>query len=505
LTQGHRKAELKKRYRNDLASSRTRCVGEAFIALWQNVVEILRGIAAEYDDKWRVRRRLIDSMLLMLVIFRLVSSKSSQSYGTTIDELWDSCDRLELSLPQKSSIAPSSFCVARKKLHESIFQCANTRILQAYAPESKGYTWHDHRLFAVDGTKINLPRQLLDDGYQRPNKKAHYPLGLVSCLYELRSRLPLDFDLVAHSNERKCARNHLAVLNPNDVVVYDQGYFSYPMLHQHQQTGIHAVFRLQQSSYSVIDEFFASDETDRLVTIFPSSTTRSRIRRQHAELDIVPLPMRLLKYEISGKTYCLGTTLVEPQQHYALHDFMQVYHSRWGIEELYKVSKRLFIIEDFHAKSERGVKQELFAHFVLITMNRLFANHADHQLNAEPPSSVSLDQPGPHPPGAPTRIKTNFKSCIHVIHRHLEELLLLGTRMKSIVQKVFDFVVHRHQKERPGRAYPRKSRKPDPRWQPSKKKKKRSEKKAGPPSNCLRLLSLTVTNMSDAKANTPVT
>lgn len=38
----------------------------------------------------------------------------------------------------------------------------------------------------------------------------------------------------------------------------------------------------------------------------------------------------------------------------------------WNLE-LYKVSKRIFIIDDFHGQTERGVKQELFAHFVLIT------------------------------------------------------------------------------------------------------------------------------------------
>ena len=115
-----------------------------------------------------------------------MSSKNSQSYITTIDDLWDNCDRLELVLPQKSSIAPSSSCAARKKLDESIFCCDNQRILQAYAPESDRYTWRGHRLFAVDGSKINLPRQLVESGYQTPNYQAHYPQGLLSCAYEIR-------------------------------------------------------------------------------------------------------------------------------------------------------------------------------------------------------------------------------------------------------------------------------------------------------------------------------
>ena len=84
LTEGHRAVELKKRYRNDLQSSRTRSVGDAFVAMWTEVTHILPEVAAQYDEQWRVRKRVIDSLILMLLIFRLVSSKNAQSYGTTI-------------------------------------------------------------------------------------------------------------------------------------------------------------------------------------------------------------------------------------------------------------------------------------------------------------------------------------------------------------------------------------------------------------------------------------
>jgi len=469
LTKGHRKAELKKRYRNDLASSHKGDVGDAFVVLWENVVEILHQVAAEYDEKWQLRKRVIDSMILMLLIFRLVSSKNSQGYGTTIDDLWDSCDRLKISLPQKSSIAPSSFCAARKKLDESIFQCANQRILEAYAPERNRYTWNGHRLFGIDGSKINLPRSLVKLGYRTPNAKAHYPQGLLSCLYEIRSRLPYDFNLVAHSVERMCAREHLDVLEKDDVVVYDRGYYSYVMLHQHYQTGIHAVFRLQENSSTVIQDFFASSDTDRDVTISPSPRSASDILKRNPDLDIVPLRMRLLKYRVSETTYCLGTTLIDPEHRYSLQDFMDVYHSRWGVEELYKTSKQIIEVEDFHSKTERGVKQEIFAQFVLITMNRLFTNRADIELNADVPFGHSDVCPDQHTANdeTKTRLQTNFKNCIHVLSRSLEELLLLEKSMRSIVQRAFDVIAGQYQRVRPNRSYPRQSLQPDSRWRSS--------------------------------------
>ena len=117
--------------------------------------------AAEFDRKWRLRNRVIDTVMLMLLIFRLVSSKNTQSYGTSIDDLWDNCKKLNLALPQKNSIAPSSFCAARQKLDEAVFKRAHQKILAAYAVDASRYSWLGHRLFAIDGSKINLPRKLL--------------------------------------------------------------------------------------------------------------------------------------------------------------------------------------------------------------------------------------------------------------------------------------------------------------------------------------------------------
>jgi IS4 transposase len=37
---------------------------------------------------------------------------------------------------------------------------------------------------------------------------------------------------------------------------------------------------------------------------------------------------------------------------YSIEQLSAVYHARWGIEELYKVSKQLMKVEDFHAQNE---------------------------------------------------------------------------------------------------------------------------------------------------------
>jgi hypothetical protein len=477
LTTVHSATSLKKRYRNERRASQTGSVDDAFVALWKNVVHILRQVAQEFDEQWRVRKRVIDSTMLMLLIFRLVSSKNAQSYGTTIDDLWESCRRLKIALPQKRSIAASSFCVARTKLDESVFKCLNGKILAAYAPADSKCRWWGHRLFAIDGSKINLPRELIACGYSRPSDKVHYPEGLLSSLYQVQTQLPFDFDLVSHGDERECAVQHLKILQRDDVVVYDRGYYSYLMLHQHHKTGIHAIFRLQKSSSTAIREFFSGPENDRLATIYPSLRAQLSIRKKVPDIDFIPLKMRLVKYEVAGSMFCLGTTLVEPHQHYPLQDFSDVYHSRWGVEELYKVSKRVFEIQDFHARTERGVKQELFAHFVLITMNRLFAAQTETKVNADGNAFLSTQPSHSSEPASANqtieKARTNFKNCIHVITRSLEELLILHEEMDSAVNRAFNSIVGQHQRVRPGRSYPRKSMKPVSKWRPTLKRTKK--------------------------------
>ena len=262
--------------KNEPVSQKKSIIDDDFLNLWGKVVNIISEVALAYDATWQKRKRVIDSLLLVFLIFRLVFSKNTQSYGTTITEFWHNCHRMKFPLPQKQAISASSFTEARKKLNESIFIELNQRIIQA-CPEKTSERWLGHRLFGVDGSKINLPRELIKAGYATPQQNSHYPQGLLSCCYQLKSKIPYDFDLVSHGNERKCALAHLQTLEPNDVCVYDRGYFSYASLSQHIQAGVHPVFRMKRHAGKAIDEFIDSDKTDEIITLMP---TKARQRDQ---------------------------------------------------------------------------------------------------------------------------------------------------------------------------------------------------------------------------------
>lgn len=446
LSHNHKKSSTK-------ARQTSLSVDDPFVALWSHIIATVVRVADEFDRQWQKRQRVLNTLLLVLFVFRLVFSKNKQGYAITVEELWDQCRLLKAPLPQEKPVAASALCNARAKLDERIFKTLNAEIIRAYDKPNPAHHWQGHRLFAVDGTKMNLPRQLIRQGYLTPSHSAYYPQGLVSCLYQLKTKMPIDFELSAHADERQLALQHLPLLTAGDIVVYDRGYFSYGLLHTHHRQGIHAVFRIPSSTIKAINEFIEGDETDQVISILPATSSERNIREKHPGIKFIPIHLRLIKYTIADTQYIIGTTLLDSEC-YTADALKNLYHARWGIEELYKVSKELIGVEEFHSQSERGVKQELYAHFVLVTLSRIFANHSEDGLN----QSESLKES--------KKIQVNMKNCLVTLARHLEGLFVQQAALvKRTINSIMNSITACQQKCRPNRSYDRQTRKPVKKWQ----------------------------------------
>ena len=175
-----------------------------------------------------------------------------------------------------------------------------------------------------------------------------------------------------------------------------------------------AVFRLQRNTSALFGDFILGDRTDHTVTVTPSADAL--------------------------------------RQRYSVRDLADLYHGRWSIEELYKISKQLLTVEEFHGQTERTVQQELFAHFSLIALARLFTNRSEESFRADPGKPV---------------MQANFKSSLRTVARHLEGLFLEHAAMLGkTVERILAGIAACRQ--RPNRSFPRLSRKPASKWRSSK-------------------------------------
>ena len=436
---------------------------------WIELQTIIEEVSKEFDKRWQVRKRVITSHLLVLFIFKLLLSKNKQGYNSTICELWDTVSSTEgLELPQETPVAASSLCEARQKMPETIFEEMNKAILVHWQQESPFSGWHGHRVFAVDGSKINLPHELSNKGYKiQDADRRHYPTGLMSVLYNLSDGMVYDFSLESHLDERSSAIAHMDQMSAGDVMVVDRGYFSYWFLHESTEKEIHLICRLQPGNMNkAIKQFWDSDKKDVIIDYTPSVSKVSELKKRGFTLKHDKIPLRLIKYTIDNELHVCATTLLNEQ--YSIEEISEIYHARWGIEELYKISKQHIDVEDFHSKTEKGVKQELYAHLLLINIARIFESEAKKQIPPSVKSNEDIDIKNSYWQDFSDNlqnIKINFKNCLLVVGRYLERLFLGdSSSIKDWLPMAISFILRVKQKIRPGRHYPRHSHKPHKKW-----------------------------------------
>lgn len=191
---------------------------EALIEYWFSVKVIVDRVFKEYDGLWQKRNRILNSKIIIMIVFKLILGDRRQGLTTNLTEFWVACTEKSIELPQIKSVTASSFCAARQKVSEEIFKTLNHSLLKNWSEKRCLPLWLGHRLYAVDGSRVNIPRELVEVGFRIYDEgRRHYPQGLLSCLYDVLNKTVYDFDFVSHMNERKCAIEHLKVLKSNDM------------------------------------------------------------------------------------------------------------------------------------------------------------------------------------------------------------------------------------------------------------------------------------------------
>ncbi len=131
ILKGEAKPKPKRRGRPPASDGR-------FVAMWSRVADAAADIAARHDREWMQRRRVPDSLIVMLFVFRLVPARGQKGYATVTAELWEQCRRSGIALPQPQPVAASSVRKARARVHEDLFRDRRREILRTASATRTG-------------------------------------------------------------------------------------------------------------------------------------------------------------------------------------------------------------------------------------------------------------------------------------------------------------------------------------------------------------------------------
>jgi hypothetical protein len=280
---------------------------------------------------------------------------------------------------------------ARAKLRASAFIELNASAVLAtvYGVQHAALVqrWHGHRLLSVDSSLVRLPSsKALGQAFGWVQCANHcgplerYPQGRVSVLYDVLNQIGLEGCLAASSvAETELAHQHLAAVQPGDVVLNDRGYTGYGWLAAVRAAEAHFVSRCSRGSFAAVQQLFARNEAGLsvMVSLPAPKSVRAECQQRGWPLE---LTVRLVTVRLpSGELEVLATSLLD-EAAYATQEFGPVYWQRWGQETYYGCLKGRLELEHCSGQTVEAVEQDFHATVLLSNVERVLVGPAQAQL-----------------------------------------------------------------------------------------------------------------------------
>jgi len=281
------------------------------------------------------------------------------SYQDELDKFFKTIHRVDVA---KRIVSKAALAKARMKLKFEAFVELNMHLINYFEKHFKPRTWFGFRLLAMDGSLTRLPQTdaiIQHFGVWNCRQGAPSPMARISQLFDVLNKITIDAIINPKSvGERELAAQHLLKSMPNDLVLLDRGYPAWWLFSLILSMDANFCARISCTKWKAIRKFFYSG-LDEIIINLPINAT-SVAQCKQLGLDTVPLKLRLIRVENDGNVQILITSLIDTKR-YPIEIFRNLYHSRWPIEEDYKIIKCRMELENFSGKSALSVYQDFHA------------------------------------------------------------------------------------------------------------------------------------------------
>ena len=385
-----------------------------------------------------VRKRLL-SMLHVIMYLLFSDNPSMDSNLANIKR--ELCKIVDF--PKK--ITKQAISYARQAINPLLFlELFNLSVDIFYQNIEKRKTWHGLHVFAIDGSKLELPNSQKNfdhfgEMFKSSNPDSKFTQALASIVYDV-----LD-DYIVHASikrylasERSAALVHLKTLEElgiyeNSVIVFDRGYYSEMMFRYCVSHGHLCCMRLKDSlNFCKAIGKKVSDSIDTL--------------HGNPKAGTEDIPVRIISVKLdTGEYEYLATNIFDTS--FTTDMFRELYFLRWPIEVKYLELKERLGIEDFNGATPVSMIQEFYIKLLFSNLSALVKSSADDIIdkNGRPTNKYRYQSNRSFVIG---QMKTMFPRMVFGlsdIAETLDEILYDASKVKSQIQ--------------PGRKFKRKDKK----------------------------------------------
>ncbi len=299
----------------------------------------------------------------------------------------------------------SAFVQQRGKILPEAFET----IFKMFAEDSdNGRLYNGYRLFAVDGSDIQIPTNPLDKDSYFPGSNGQHPYNLMhlNAMYDLLQRTYVDAIVQKRHRYDECRSLADMVdkssVNQPAIIIADRAYESYNVLAHIQEKGWFFLIRVKDSFSSglaagldlpLVDAFDFSvnlsltrKQTNEVKNLrkqrnhykcIASSQTFDYLplkNRKHLPTVFYQLPFRVVRFPISESSFETVVTNL-PLDSFPPSELKKLYAMRWGIETSFRELKYTVGLLHFHAKKTEHILQEIFARLTMYNFSELITSH----------------------------------------------------------------------------------------------------------------------------------
>ncbi len=284
----------------------------------------------------------------------------------------------------------SAYCQAKQKVKPEVFEHLTETLskdfYRLYGADEEVRLWRGHRLIGGDGTKLNLPDTAdlrAHFGIER-NQTSGETGGCVQATAVVACDLLNDLGLQsalgkAHSSEKGLLFEVWRSLEKGDVLVLDRNFADYSIIAKAKQDGVEVVIRCPHSSFSAVEDFWASKDRERIVLLKVSQCARTKkfVKEHGLPPEVL---VQLIKFRLkTGEEEVLLTTLCD-QKRYPRREFFKVYGIRWNNEAYFDQIKNIFEVERFSGQTESSIKQDFYGVIFLANLESVLTKDVETKM-----------------------------------------------------------------------------------------------------------------------------
>jgi hypothetical protein len=400
-----------------------------------------------------VRNRKLPLPTTVGITINMVRPGKRFGYQAVVDRYFSELGLIDSATGPFTPPTAGAFARSRQKIPLELFQGLYDQAVEqvtAQAAEFDETRWNGFRVYAIDGTKKNLPHSSeLAEHFGVP-EGAHFPQALVCALYDVLAKIPSDVIWGPYrASERALAKELYADLGPEDLLLMDRGFPSFEILDDLSAKMVNFLVRLPKTGmFREVGEFLANGGVDGVVTIAPCAKL-VRERLDAGQAAPTALCLRVVKVTVPGSTAepAVFITTLHDAERFPPRVLSDLYHLRWEEEEFYKLIKELLAAENIRGKSCLLVHQELIAMYLYCVLARMLTFEAAARHGIEP-SQI----PQQH--------------AFLAASRYLDRLFTAQgpEDCERLLTRCVDEIAWRRYQKRPGRSHPRRSRSSFGKW-----------------------------------------